>query len=164
MQVVASLLTNKTTNSALLITMNTKTKETLGHRLRILRLKYHLSQTEFANHVGLKGHVGINKIENGETTKPQRDTINNIVTVFGTTHDWLLEGKGEMLPGGMKELTKTPGVPADPYRDYAIQRLEREVEKEEVAAKTWQEKYDQLWEMFSRVTAANFRNPVRRTA
>jgi pyrroloquinoline quinone (PQQ) biosynthesis protein C len=68
------------------------------------------------------------------------------------------------LPEGEIEIKKPEGSTGDPYRDYAIQRLEREVEKEEQQAKTWQEKYDQLWEMFSRVTANSFHRPVRRTA
>lgn len=103
-----------------------KHKETMGDRVRLLRKHYGLSQHDFAGKIGMKGHVGLNKIENGATVKPQGDTINNMVSVFGTTRDWLLEGKGEMLPNGDADITVPLEAVTNPYRDFAIQRMQKE--------------------------------------
>lgn len=139
-------------------------KQSLGTRLKALREAYGLSQDDFGAMIGVT-NMAINRIESGKTETPQSATLKKIEGTFDTTKEWLMTGKGQMLPNGLKDLEAAKAnETANPYRDYAIQRLEKEVEREENAAKTWQEKYDQLWEMFSQVTRANFPPPVRLTA
>lgn len=119
-----------------------KNKPALGSRLKTLRLEYGISQSDFGNYIGIS-YVAVANIEKGVTLSPQMDTMKKIVEVYGTTSEWLNEGKGEMLPEGKRHLIKTSDAENNPYKDYAIQRLEKE-------ADTWQQKYNQLFEMFSR--------------
>jgi transcriptional regulator with XRE-family HTH domain len=149
----------------MLITMNKK-QQTVGERLRTLRERYKgrgVTAKILSEAAGITP-MQLNNLENDKVKTPSHDTLIKIASFLGSTVQWIETGKGEMLPEGEIEIKKPEGSTGDPYRDYAIQRLEREVEKEEQQAKTWQEKYDQLWEMFSRVTANSFHRPVRRTA
>jgi transcriptional regulator with XRE-family HTH domain len=74
-----------------------------GQRLRQLRAHYNLSVKEFAVKCGLS-HVAIFQMENGKTLKPHKSTLLRISAIFGTTIDWILYGKNEMLPNGSREL------------------------------------------------------------
>jgi transcriptional regulator with XRE-family HTH domain len=75
----------------------------IGQRIKELRTHYNLSVKEFAGKCGLS-HVAIFHLENGRTLKPHRSSLQRMAAVFGTTPDWLLYGKNEMLPNGSKEI------------------------------------------------------------
>lgn len=100
--------------------MKKEPKETLAQRMLKLRQDYDLSQSEFASYIGMKGHQGILKIESGETAEPRKSTLLSIANVYGTTMEWLLEGSGEMLPNGKKQLRKATESTSDlPWKDEA---------------------------------------------
>lgn len=131
-----------------------KKTATVNERIDEVMLDRGLNPQELATKINR--HVTtVTRILSGETT-PGNATVKSIADALECPVEYLVKGTGP---------SKTVKPESDnPYRDYSIQRLEREVEKEEREKKTWQEKYDQLWEMFSRVTANSFRNPVRETA
>lgn len=120
-----------------------KHKPTLGSRLKDLRKEYGLSQSDFGQYIGIS-YVAVANIEKEITLNPQMDTMKKIVDVYGTTQEWLMEGKGEMLPEGKKQLVKASDMENNPYKDYAIQRLEKEAE-------TWKQKYNDVFNMLSKV-------------
>jgi transcriptional regulator with XRE-family HTH domain len=74
-----------------------------AERVKKLRAHYDLSVKEFAGMCGLS-HVAIFHIENGKTLKPHKSSLIRMAAVFGTTLDWLIYGRDEMLPQGTKEL------------------------------------------------------------
>jgi transcriptional regulator with XRE-family HTH domain len=79
---------------------------TVGGRIRLLRKHYNLGVKEFASRCNLS-HVAIFQMENGRTLKPHRSTMQRIARVFGSSADWLLYGKDQMLPNGAKDLEET---------------------------------------------------------
>jgi len=80
-------------------------KATLGKRVKELREAYRLSQTDFSAQIGIS-YVALGNIERGVTENPQSDTINKLISKFGTTYEWLFEGKGDMFPNGIRELNQ----------------------------------------------------------
>lgn len=110
-------------------------KSTLGTRLKELRDEYRLSQTAFADRVGIS-YVAYANIERGVTEKPQESTLESIVKQFGTTYEWLQEGRGKMLPNGKVELLSEGSV-FDPARDTLYKELKEQIEflKEIIRAK-----------------------------
>ncbi len=120
-----------------------KHKQTLGDRVKTLRGFYRLSQASFGAKIKLS-YVALANIENGTTKTPHSETIQNMVTAYGTTHAWLEGGEGEMLPDGAVDLLVSQKPTDNPYKDYAIQRLEKE-------AATWQQKYNDLFSMLTKV-------------
>lgn len=116
----------------------------IGLRIRELRTHYNLSVKEFAVKCGLS-HVAIFHLENGKTAKPHRSSIQRIASMFGTTADWLLYGKNDMLPNGSKEIYSDENEQGVYWKDEAYQEiknrnviLEKEVER--------------LWQMISHLT------------
>jgi transcriptional regulator with XRE-family HTH domain len=75
----------------------------LGERIRQLRQHYHLGVKEFASMCSLS-HVAVFQMENGRTAKPHKSSMHRIARVFGTSVDWLLFGKNEMLPNGTRDI------------------------------------------------------------
>lgn len=132
-------------------------KQTTGERIKLLRTEYRLTQAEFASIIKVST-LTISNIERGVTQTSYPETIKNIADKFGTTYEWISEGRGEMLPNGKLELTKQDND-QDPYRDYLVQKLEKDVT-------TWQEKYDQVWQMLTKFTTGdiNFLTAVKETA
>lgn len=82
---------------------NTLTEGSTGQRIKKLRIHYNLSMKDFATECGLS-HVAIFHMESGKTVKPHRSTLQRMASVFGTTVDWISQGKNEMLQNGTKEL------------------------------------------------------------
>src|SRR4051812_21246780 len=78
-------------------------KTEVGARIHALRRHYNLGVKEFATRCSLS-HVAIFQMENGRTLKPHRSTMTRIAKAFGSNADWLLHGKGEMLPHGGVQL------------------------------------------------------------
>lgn len=125
-------------------------ENTIAARIRQLRIHYNLSVKEFASRCNLS-HVAIFHLENGRTLKPHKSSLTRIASVYGSSVEWLLSGKNEMLPNGMKELGTDDN--ADFWKDEAYLEiksrnamLEKEIER--------------LWQMIGHFTSGgktNFR-------
>lgn len=109
--------------------------DTSAQRIRHLRLHYNLSVKEFAARCGLS-HVAIFHLESGKTAKPHKNSLFRIASAFGTTVDWILQGKSEMLPHGRKELDNELGNEQFFWKNEAYlelksknQMLEKEVDR-----------------------------------
>lgn len=120
-------------------------ENSIGQRIKELRIHYNLSVKEFAVKCGLS-HVAIFHLENGKTVKPHRSSLQRIATIFGTTADWLLFGKNDMLPNGSKEIYTDENGQDNFWKDEAYleiksrnMMLEKEIER--------------LWQMVSHFTA-----------
>ena len=68
--------------------------ETLGERIRRIRLRYGMSQAELARRIKISGN-SLNKIEAGETPDPRASGIKAIADVLGVTTDYLLRGEDD---------------------------------------------------------------------
>jgi transcriptional regulator with XRE-family HTH domain len=125
-------------------------ENTIAFRIRQLRTHYNLSVKEFAARCSLS-HVAIFHLEGGRTLKPHKSSMQRIANVYGSSADWLLFGKNEMLPNGTKELADSEA--SEYWKDEAYLEiknrnamLEKEVER--------------LWQMISHFTSGqkpNFR-------
>lgn len=116
----------------------------IGYRIRELRTHYNLSVKEFAAKCGLS-HVAIFHLENGRTLKPHRSSMQRMATVFGTTGDWLLYGKSEMLPNGIKEIYADENANDNLWKEEAYLELKSKnviLEKE----------IERLWQILSHFT------------
>lgn len=107
----------------------------IGQRIKELRLKYNMGIKEFGMRCGLS-HVAIFHLENGKTLRPQKSSIQRIVSVFGTTNDWLMYSIGDMLPNGMKDLDAEEKTVENYWKEEAYLELknrnsllEKEVER-----------------------------------
>jgi transcriptional regulator with XRE-family HTH domain len=65
---------------------------TISERYKKLREVNNISQTEFAEKIGIK-QSSLSSIEKG-TTNPSIDTVIATSNVFGVTTDWILLGDG----------------------------------------------------------------------
>jgi transcriptional regulator with XRE-family HTH domain len=117
-------------------------ENTIALRIRQLRTHYNLSVKEFASRCNLS-HVAIFHLENGRTLKPHKSSMQRVANVYGSSVDWILYGKNEMLPNGTKELTE--GEVSDFWKDEAFLELKSRnaiLEKE----------IERLWQMISHFT------------
>lgn len=131
-------------------------KHTLAVRVKALRDEYKLSQDQFGSLIGVT-NMAINRIESGKTENPQMSTLKKIAATFGTTVEWLLHGKGTMLPNGKVETPSPKGGDADPpWKDEAYQVVKSQMEKKD-------EQLDRLTQFLSTLQL-NFLQPVRETA
>ncbi len=125
-------------------------ENTIAFRIRQLRLHYNLSVKEFASRCNLS-HVAIFHLENGRTLKPHKSSMQRIANVYGSTIEWIMFGRNEMLPNGSRELSENEV--SDFWKDEAYLEiksrnamLEKEIER--------------LWQMISHFTSGakpNFR-------
>lgn len=123
-------------------------KTTPNQRLRQFREALNLSPTEMA--AALKVSISlIQKSETGHMEVSER-MAGQINQAFKLPKEWLLLGKGEM----------TYSLPSkdNPYENYAIQRLEKEVAR-------WQSEYDDVKAML-KMTIQNLGklDPINNTA
>ncbi len=119
----------------------------LGQRIKELRNHYNMGVKEFAQRCGLS-HVAIFHLENGRTVKPHKSSLYRIANMFGTTVEWLLYSKGEMLPNGTKEISIYEQQISNQWKEEAYQELKNKnlmMEKE----------IERLWKMIN-----HFTNPV----
>ena len=68
----------------------------MNKRIKELRSFLGMSQSEFAQHLGI-GQTGISAIERGGSPVTDR-TVSQIVSAFGVSESWLRTGEGEMFP------------------------------------------------------------------
>ncbi len=123
-------------------------QETQGSRVRALRKAYRQSQTQFGSYINLS-HVAVGNIEIGKTANPHKGTLDSIVKVFGTTHEWLADGKGEMLPNGLKELSLEIQSSENPYKDALVLELNEKANTWKETAIDWKGKYEDLFMRFN---------------
>jgi transcriptional regulator with XRE-family HTH domain len=74
--------------------------ESLGERIRKVRIRYGMSQAELARRIKVSLNT-MNKIEAGETPDPRASRIKAIADVLGVSADYLLgreDEAGELLP------------------------------------------------------------------
>ena len=119
-------------------------ENSIGLRIKELRAHYNLSVKEFAGKCNLS-HVAIFHLENGRTSKPHRSSLQRIASIFGTTADWLLFGKNEMLPSGTKEIYSQEIGQESFWKDEAYLEIKSKnamLEKE----------IERLWQMLSHFT------------
>lgn len=67
----------------------------MNKRLKILRKSLNLTQSEFANNIGLKGPSYCD-IENGKASITER-TIISICSIYNVNRQWLQSGKGDIF-------------------------------------------------------------------
>ncbi len=119
-------------------------ENSIGQRIKELRTHYNLSVKEFAAKCGLS-HVAIFHLENGKTSKPHRSSLQRMASIFGTTADWLLFGKNDMLPNGTKEIYSENNDQEHFWKDEAYLEIKSKnlmLEKE----------IERLWQMLSHFT------------
>lgn len=113
-------------------------KTTINERVRMLRTYLNQTQQEFSHVVGVTP-TQLSRIENGESS-PQKGTIKQIIDSTGVNSEWLFDGIGELKVHAVVKQTQEVN---NPYRDYTIQKLEKDIT-------TWQEKYNELFQMFNK--------------
>jgi transcriptional regulator with XRE-family HTH domain len=117
-------------------------ENSLANRIKDLRSHYNLGVKDFAVKCGLS-HVAIFHLESGKTLKPHKSSLQRMAAVFGTSTEWLLFGKNEMLPNGTKEFVDTDQDTfwkSEAYLEIKSKNvmLEKEIER--------------LWQMVSHLT------------
>ena len=108
----------------------------LQDRLKAVRKKRSLTQGELANYIGLSTST-ISAIEIGRIAP--EDTLKSIALALDLNIEWFLTGIGEPPPGVIVQEEKE-NVSENPYRDFAIKKLEIENEK--------------LWNLVQKLTGA----------
>lgn len=110
-------------------------ESTIGDRIKILRTHYNMSLREFATKCEVS-YVIIHKYEARKKNHISVSTLYKIVNIFGTTIDWLVEGKGQMLPNGMNykavrenELFNFWQDEAFIQQEFRIETLEKEINR-----------------------------------
>jgi transcriptional regulator with XRE-family HTH domain len=66
--------------------------ESLGERIRNVRLRYGMSQAELSRRIGVSLNT-MNKIEGGDTPDPRASRIKAIADTLGVSTDYLLGRK-----------------------------------------------------------------------
>lgn len=74
----------------------------LGKRIKKLRIALSLSQREFGERIGIV-KTAVSKIENGENS-PREQTIMSICREFDVNESWLKEGIGDMFSNTSEDL------------------------------------------------------------
>jgi transcriptional regulator with XRE-family HTH domain len=122
-------------------------ENSVAQRIKQLRSHYNLSVKEFAVKSGLS-HVAIFHLESGRTLKPHRGSLQRIVSVFGTSADWILYGTNEMLPHGTVQIFPEDSEVVGGWKDEAFMEIKTKnaiLEKE----------IERLWQMISHFTSGS---------
>jgi transcriptional regulator with XRE-family HTH domain len=69
--------------------------DTVGERIKSLRIRFALSQDQFCKKIGIKTS-SLSRIENGNTD-PSMSTIIALMQCFKVSADWLLTGEGDSI-------------------------------------------------------------------
>lgn len=116
-------------------------EQTLGNRIKELKIVYSLDREQFSCCCGLS-YLTIFNLEKGKINRPQSHTVKKIANTFGTSAEWLLYGKGEMLPHGIKDLDaeEEPISPKDKvsHTTYVELKLKNDLLEKEL---------DRLWKV-----------------
>jgi transcriptional regulator with XRE-family HTH domain len=116
----------------------------LAERIKTLRGHYNLSIKEFAHKCGLS-HVAIFQLEKGKTRQPHKATLMKMAMPFGVQTDWILHGKGHMLPNGTSNIHETI-LPADMYWQ---QEAYQAIKQKNILL---EQEVDRLWQLLSQFT------------
>lgn len=79
--------------------------ETIGTRIRDLRILKNLTQAELTRAAGFKSHVTISRLENDVFKKPKLRTVEKVAKVLGVSTDYLLRGD-DIKPSEFPELVR----------------------------------------------------------
>lgn len=120
------------------------TEACIGDRIKILRTQYNMSLREFAAKCEVS-YVIIHKYETRKKNHPNITTLYKIVNVFGTTIDWLVEGKGDMLPNGMNYKVVRENELFNFWQDEAFLQQESRIE-------TLEKEINRLWGIINHFT------------
>jgi transcriptional regulator with XRE-family HTH domain len=104
-------------------------RTTLAQRIKLLRIHYRLSTKHFAQGC-LVSDITIFNLEKG--SKMSDKTLTKICDAYGTTREWLLEGKGSMLPHGATDILPEGMENKDRTYIQLVQKsmlMEREIER-----------------------------------
>lgn len=96
----------------------------LNERIKELRSFLELSQNDFASKIGVSA-VGVWKMEQGES-KPRKTTLNAIITQFGVSEDWLINGVGEFSVNVPTEQPKATNKTVE-VLESKVEHLEKEI-------------------------------------
>lgn len=142
----------------------------MGDRIAQLRDHYNLSQTDFAALIKVD-RLTVGNLEKGVTKKFQKgETLNNVISVFGTTKEWLEDGNGEMLPNGIKELRPLSEAADGPWKDEAWGIAKDRIKKQDEQIEKKDQQLDKLTDAFTdlaqflRNLNVPFLHPVDKTA
>lgn len=94
----------------------------ISERINALRKYYKLNVFNFADGCDVS-NVTIFKLEKGG--KISERSLLKIVACYGTTKEWLLSGKGEMLPFGPSEIAYDKIDGEEQWRERAYQDVEK---------------------------------------
>lgn len=92
-----------------------------NQRVKVMRDYLGLSQNEFANAIN-STPVTISRIENGSTPLSKKNII-AMISAFGISKEWLINGVGEMT----FEKVELPAKEVNPWRDALVQQLQEEI-------------------------------------
>lgn len=145
-------------------------KTTMGDRIRQLREDYSQTKADFAKTIGV-APLSVGNIERGVTQTFHTDTLNKIVSAYGTTREWLESGRGEMLPNGKKDITAPVSQPGSiDYKDEAwdlareqIKKKDKEIEVRDSILQTLAISFDRVTKMMQD-SGMSFLRPVEKTA
>jgi transcriptional regulator with XRE-family HTH domain len=105
--------------------------DTVGSRIKSIRLDQNLNQKEFCNKIKL-GQSRLSEIESNKN-KPSFDTLLSIKDVFGVSIDWIISGSeysndsNSSLSEDEKELLEKYRSGLEPIFDKDIKRLSGEI-------------------------------------
>lgn len=112
---------------------------TIGDRLKAVRRQKRMTQPELAALIGLSV-PSISSIEINRSSP--NDTLLNIAQALEVDPNWLINGEGVTPDGVDLHISREIDSNRDPYRDFAIKKLEDEIER--------------LWKLVEKLTGANF--------
>lgn len=97
-------------------------KSTVNERVRLLRETAGKTQIEFAQDVKMSASL-LAKVEGG-SKELSRKNAEKIISAYSVPEQWLLKGHGALD----YKLPSPKAAEENPYRDYSIQHLEKEIE------------------------------------
>jgi transcriptional regulator with XRE-family HTH domain len=80
-------------------TVLSRVQLTVGERIAVLRNRKGLTQAELARAAGLRDRFHLSKIESGEITKPEAETLAKLAVTLETSPDFLRFGDDRHLVG-----------------------------------------------------------------
>lgn len=125
-------------------------KTTINERFKMLRTSLTLTQNEFANMIGLTP-TQLSRIENG-SSQPQNSTLKDLFKKVEVSHDWLLNGKGELNA----KIIDVIAQDVNPWKDALVSQVKEENNR-------LQKEVERLWQMIGHYTGGAKPNFLKAT-
>lgn len=135
--------------------------ETLSDRLQRLLDDYGVSPERLSPICNVS-NVQIRAIASGTAPKPHRSTVEKIAKGLGTTADYLINGEGEPLPNGKRDLFDSTAVAESPWKDEAWTMAKVQIREKDDTIRLLSQSFDRLTKMME--GAGPFLYPVKETA